>query len=192
MLRRRRQREPEPPAPVDPVAHLDPRAVPARLVPVVGEAVQARGRWLALVGTLRPGPLRDRLGELGARIDAGVLEVYGTAVRIGEVEHVLGALDVREATAAYKAAKRRAAQGAPPPEMDALEARFASVQRMLNVVADAEERLRVLDARLDAAVARGAEVAVTADAGSITSLDADLADVVAELGALRGAMSSLA
>ena len=177
---------------MDPVAHLDPRAVPARLVPVVGEAVQARGRWLALVGTLRPGPLRDRLGELGQRIDAGVLEVYGTAVRIGEVEHVLDALDVREATAAYKAAKRLAAQGSAPPEMDALEARFASLQRMLNVVADAEERLRVLDARLDAAVARGAEVAVTADAGSITSLDADLAHVVAELGALRGAMSSLA
>ena len=73
----------------------------------------------------------------------------------------------------------------------ALEARFASVQRMLNVVADADEQLRVLDARLLAAVARGAELAVTADTAALASVGSDLEGVVAELGVLRGALTSL-
>lgn len=175
----------------NPVDAVDVAAVPARLAAVVEEAVSARRRWIALVNGIQPGPLHDRLAELGSRIDAGVLEVHATAMRIGEVESVLAALDPDEATAAYKAAKRHAAQGAAPPEMDALEARFGSVQRMLNVISDAEGKLRVLDARLDAAVARGAELAITADSGAISALDTDLADVVSELGALRGALSAL-
>ena len=66
------------------------------------------------------------------------------------------------------------------------------MQRILNTSADAEDKLRVLDARLLAAVARAAEVALTADVGTLQSLDDDLDLVVGELGALRTALTSLA
>jgi hypothetical protein len=62
---------------------------------------------------------------------------------------------------------------------------------MLNLVADADERLRVLDARLMAAVARCAELALTADATGLSSVGDDLDGVLVELGALRSALVDL-
>lgn len=188
----RRRRDDAPAAAADPVAALDLAAVPPRLVPLVEGAIEARARWMSIVAGLAAGPTADRLSELGSRIDQGVLDVHATAARVGEVEGILRTLDPDGATSAFKVAKRRAADGDAPPELEALEARFASVQRILNASADADERLRVLDARLLAAVARAAEVAITADAEGLRSLDTDLTGVVDELGALRTALSSLA
>ncbi len=178
------------PGPAAPPA-LDVSGVPPRLRDEVHRAVDARQRWQAVVVRVAAGPLRDRLEELTARIDAGVADVHATATRIGEVEAVLSTLDPDGAVAAYKAARRRASAGDEPPEMDALAARFASVQRLLNQVADAEERLRVADARLLAAVARAAEVAVGADLTGLPGIDTDLDAVSAELDALRSALTIL-
>jgi hypothetical protein len=143
------------------------------------------------VAGLAPGPLAERLTELGARVDAAVDDVRATATRVGEIERAVEALDPEGAQAAYKAAKRAAADGNPPPEMDALEARFASVQRIMNAAADAEDRLQVLDARLLAVLAQATEVALVADPLRLDAVDSDLAGVTGELGALRGALSSM-
>lgn len=180
-----------PPPPADPVGALDRSVVPGRLLGVVEAAVDADRRWHRVVETVQAGPLADRLDVLGQQIQAGVLELYAVAVRVGEIEGIIDALAPADATAAFKAAKRRSADGDVVPELDALEARFSSIQRLLNVMADAEEHLQVLDARLLAAVARGAELAVTADPRGLTTMGADLDAVVGELGALRGALVAL-
>ncbi len=184
----RRRRTPElPPAPPTP----DLTGVPPRLEGAAVAAYEAGQRWRGVVADMAPGPLAGRLAELGARVDAGVAEVLAAARRVGEVERVVDGLDPAGASAALKAARRRAAAGQEPPELAALEARFASVQRMLNAAADAEARLPVLEARLLAVVAKGAEVALTADDGGVGTLDADLESVVGELGALRQALATL-
>jgi len=170
---------------------LDQTEIPWRFRDEVDRAIDASRRWQAVVAHLSDGPLRDRLVDLGELVSAGVIEVHSTARRIGEVEAVLSTLDPQGATAAYKDARRRAASGHTPPEMDAVEARFASVQRLLNLVADTEDRLRVAETRLLAAVARAAEVAVLADADALAVVGRDLDAVTAELGALREAMASL-
>jgi hypothetical protein len=190
MLRRRSNAGPPPP-PADPVGSLDLARVPSRLRSLVEDAVAGERRWRRIVGGLQPGPVADRLIELAGRVVAGVLEIYAVAVRVGEVEQVLDALEPTQAAQAFKTAKRRAADGEPVPELEALEARFASVQRMLNVVDDAGEQLRVLEARLMAAVAQGAELAITADPRGLTTMGADLDAVVGELGSLRGALVEL-
>jgi hypothetical protein len=154
-------------------------------------AVGAYRRWQGVTASLAPGPLAERVAVLGGQVQAGVLEVYALAVRVGEVEQVLQTLDPDEATAAYKAARRRAADGHPPPEIDALESRFASVQRLANLVADAEEQLRVIDARLLAAVATGAELAITADPRGLATMSADLEGVLTQLTAAREALAAL-
>lgn len=187
----RKRAAPPPPPPPDPVASLDRALVPPRLLPLVDDAIGAYRRWQQVASSLAAGPLADRLVMLGDQVRDGVLDVHAAAVRVGEVERVLAALDPDEATAAFKAAKRRAAEGVEPPELEALEARFSSVQRMLNLVADADERLRVLDARLMAAVARCAELALTADATGLSSVGDDLDGVLVELGALRSALVDL-
>lgn len=186
------RRRPDPPVPmVDPVEALDRGAVPSRLRPLVDDAVSSHRRWVQLTSGVASGPLADRLAMLGDQVRDGVVDLHAATVRVGEAERVLEALDPDGATAAFKAAKRRAADGDAPPELEALEIRFASVQRMMNLVADAEEQLRVLDARLLAVVARGAELALTADANGLTAVGEDLDDVLVELGALRTALVDL-
>ena len=181
VFRRRSRGEP------DPLAHVDPAAAPRRLAGAVDEALAARRRFRELVDGLRAGPVRDRLTELVPRVDAGVAAVWDAAVRVGELERVLATLDPERVTDEYKQARR---SGADPSVLAAHEARFGSVQRLLNTIDDTEERLRLLDVRLDGAVDRAAEVALASGAGA-DELDAELTDVVDELGALRSALDEV-
>jgi hypothetical protein len=182
MLRRRRE-------PQDPLAHLDPAAVSPRFAAAVAAAVDARGRFAAVVSGVREGPTRDRLVATGARLDAGVLAVWETAGRATQIERALASLDPDRVTAEYKRAKRA---GDDPELEQVLAQRFSSVQRLLNTLDDTDDRLRLLDARLGAAVASAAEVALgAAGGGGADALDAELDSVVTELDTLRHALTEL-
>jgi hypothetical protein len=155
---------------------------------VVAAAVESRRRYRDLVAGLQPGPVRDRLAATGERVDAGVTAVWSTAQRAGELERLLASLDPDRVTAEYKRAKRTAADD--PALEAALAQRFESVQRLLNALDDTEERLRLLDARLSAAVARVAEVALLGGTGA-DEVGAELENVVEELTTLRTALDDL-
>lgn len=172
-------------------AAVDWNAVPPRLRGHVDDALESFDRWRRLVGRTAVGPLRDRLDGWTFRLDDVVQQIVATATQVGEIEAVLRTLDPQRVTDELKAAKRAAAGGPPPAELGALEARFASVQRMMNAVADAEERLRVLDVRLGAVVAQGAEVAMLGTDAGGDRMDADLDALAVELDALRGALGDL-
>ena len=105
-----------------------------------------------------------------------------------QVERTLAALDPERVTDEYKRAKR----GGADPELEAVLAqRFGSVQRLLNTLDDTDERLRLLDARLGAAVAGAAEVALGASgAGGADRLDAELDGVVDRPGRACGPPST--
>jgi hypothetical protein len=152
----------------------------------VATALDARRRYTDLVAGMRPGPARDRLADLQARVDEGVLAVWDTARRAGDIERTLATLDPDRVTAEYKRARRT-------EDDDELEAalaqRFASVQRLLNTLDDTDERLQLLDARLGAAVAAAAEVAVGTTAPD--QVGAELESVVGDLEALRAALHDL-
>jgi hypothetical protein len=182
MFRRRRES-------ADPLALVDPGAVSRRFSGSVVEALDARRRYGDLLVRLQPGLVLDRLTDAGARLDAGVLAVWETARRATDLEHTLDALDPERVTADYKRAKRSAEDDT---ELEGvLAARFASVQRLLNTLDDTEDRLRLLEARLGAAVAHAAEVALGTDSAAAGALDAELVAVVDELGALRAALDEL-
>src|SRR5688572_6381289 len=100
MLRRR------PKAPPDPLAQIDPAALPPRWAPAVADALATRRRWHDVVGGIRPGPVRDRLTELGGRIDEGVLAVWETAVRAADAGRIADSLDAERVVDEYKRAKR--------------------------------------------------------------------------------------
>jgi hypothetical protein len=182
MFRRRRSNEA-----ADPLAHVDPSAAPRRFARSVADAVDARRRFRDLVAGLRPGPVRDRLDAMVGQVDTGVAAVWDTVQRAGEMERILAALDPERVTADYKQARR---SGASPEMVAATEARFTSVQRLLNALDDTEQRLRLIDVRLAAAVARAAEVALASGTGA-DELDAELAGVVDDLGALRSALDEV-
>jgi hypothetical protein len=191
---RRRRSEPAPePGPVDPLAHVDPALVPRRFAGAVAGALDARRRYADVVAGTRPGPLRDRLAATGTRLDAGVEAVWDAARRAGEVMRTLDALDPDRVADDYKRAKRT---DADPALVRALHERFTSVQRLLNLLDETDERLRLLDARLGAVVARAAETALgTLPASGASPGDdpvgTELDDVVAELTALRDTLTTL-
>jgi hypothetical protein len=191
MLRRRRTTSPEPGGTPDRLAGVDPTAVSPRFARAVADAIDTRGRFASVLAGVREGPVRDRLLASGARLDDGVLAVWATAQRATAIGHTLDALDPDRVTEEYKRAKR----ARDDPELEAVLAqRFGSVQRLLNALDDTDDRLRLLDARLGAAVAAAAEVALGAAAGGgggADALDVELDGVVAELDALRLALGEL-
>ena len=188
-----RRRRPEP----QPLDVVQPASLAPRWAQPVQAALAARARYQDIVGTLPEGPLRERVQQLGARVDAGVLATWEAACRAAQQEAVVAAIDVTDAIEDYKAAKREleAARraGHVPQGVEertkALEARHTAANRLANALDDTATQLTVLEARLEAALARAAEVALRPEAAD--DLGADLDAVVGELGALRQALDGL-
>lgn len=158
----------------------------------------ARSRYERLTDGLRAGPLRERMAELGGRVDHGVLATWEAAQRATQLERVLSDIGIEEATAAHKAAKRELEQaqrsGSVPAGLreraDALADRHASLHRLHNSLDDIATQLTVLEARLEAAVAQAAELALRPDVPE-APIAADLDAIVGELGAMRAALDGL-
>ena len=182
MLRRRNK---------DPLVAVDPRLLDEPWRRSVEEALAARARFAEMLRTMPKGPLRERVAEIGQRVDAGVLASWETAQRGSQGAKMLTTLDPEGVTARLKEAKRRNPDGGP--EVEALAAQHDAVNRLWDGVDDAGERLRLLDVRLGAAVARVAALAIAARApGDLDPADAELRAVVDELSALSGAFRDLA
>jgi hypothetical protein len=174
------------------LAAVDPASLPASTRRPVERALASHRQFGELVAAIPDGPLQARLRTLGERLDSGVLAVWRTAQQLRSIDAVTATLDPDRITAELKQARRA---DAPPEVVTALQERFASTQRLLNSRDELHGRLDVLEARLDTAVARAAELALTsgsAAAAQIDALDRDLGDVVTELDALALATSELA
>jgi len=194
MFRRRRDRER--PSPVVDVAGLAPAWRRA-----VEDAMDARRRFAEMTARVPTGPLRQRLDGMAEQLDAAVLRCWDTATRAQAAEEVARTLDPDEATAELKAARRRlerlgdherADRSAMEAEVEALSLRHGAVQRALNAVDEASDRLRMLNVRLDAAVAHALELVLApAASDQADRVDAELRDVVGQLDSLRSALGEL-
>lgn len=184
MFRRRRQ------APADPLAAVDVSTLPASLRAPVANARRARDQFAALAASMPDGPLKERVVAMTPKVDAGVEAVWRTAANAAALEAQVGLLDPEKATADLKKARR---DGAAGDVVEAMAQRFASMQRMLNAVDEMRERMPALEARLEAAVARTAELALTAPSAvsEIGVLEGELDSVRTELDALGQAVSEL-
>jgi hypothetical protein len=180
---RRRPRQPE--GPVDPVQldTLEPRWRSA-----VEETLASRARLHDLVAQAGTGPLRDRLASLTERLDAGVVAAWQTASRAQATSRTVTSMDLDRVTAQLKDARRRGA-GA---EAELLAEQHAALNQLSNAVDDAAERLRLLDLRLDTAVARAAQLVLRPDAvEALAAVDQELGAVVEEIDALRAGFDAV-
>ncbi len=180
LLRRRRR-----PRPV----RIDPFTVGETWRIPVKSAMQASARYSQLLGSLRPGPLRERLVEIGRSVDRGVEECWRVARRGDELTSALAALDV----ATTRARLARADAASAGDVVRSLEAQVASAERLESVAEKARLRLLALEARLHEAVATAVELSQRAedDAGA-ARLGSDVDDVVDQLSALRSALDETA
>lgn len=162
---------------------------------LVLDAQKARSRFDKVVDQARPGPLRERLAELGRRLDQAVDECWRIARQGNALQAGLGQLDAPSVTAELDQVRndRRAAQGAAGAGLEraeqALRSQLSSYERIAAVSENARTRLRVLNAQLDEAVARALELALGAnDVNDLSPLSADVESLVGELEALRQAV----
>ncbi len=153
-------------------------------------AQTAKLRFDRTVAKTRPGPIRDRLASLSTRLDAGIADCWRVARQGNEIERALDNLSTREAgeqlaaiTAELAGRQPSAAQAST---IASLQAQLASAARMEHVWQETNDRLRLLDARLDELVAKAVEVSV--GAGDSSWLSEEVDTVVTELEALRLAL----
>jgi hypothetical protein len=188
-----------------PARRIDPFALQEPWRQYVLHAQGAQRRFGEAARTTRPGPLRDRLDDIGRRVGQAVDECGRIATSGNAIDGALRALDLT----GIRSQLARLQAGGGDEHVDhveqaraALLAQLASAERMTTVSADARARLRVLDARLDELVARALELGVgtrTAEGTTalgpadpaLGSLDAGVDDVVNELEALRLAMDEV-
>ena len=168
-----------------PPLDLDNLADPWRTF--VADAIDARQRYGRALETASTGPLRDRLGEIGKRLDDGVEESWRIARRGMALESALHQLeDPRTVQQRLEHARR---SGSGKQLEQSLQAQLDSTRRIVGVAQDARARLQLLDARLDEAVARAVELALsTEDPGAAGGLGSDVDAVVGDMEALRQAL----
>ena len=175
---------------------IDPFALKDPWKRFVIEARSAQSRYVRAVRRSRPGPLRDRLAELGERIDQAVRECWRVACQGDALGSALGQLETNRVEAELSEARRdlsraRGSSTAPiQATVNALEAQLRSAERLKEVWGTSRDRLRVLNAQLDEAVARAVELSVAA--GDSTAAFGGLTDqitgVVSDMEALRQAL----
>jgi hypothetical protein len=166
----------------------------------VQEALQARNRFDEAVGRTRAGPLRDHLATIAARMHTGVEECWLIAKRGQTLVEArrgidLGDVDRQLADVADAGGAAPGADAASPPDpslariAQSLEAQRATAARLDRVIGQAHSELRMLDARLDEAVARTLELSAhaTADA-TVEGLGTDVDALVTEMESLRQAL----
>lgn len=160
----------------------------------VQDALQAHTRFREAVASARPGPTQDRLRQIDERVDTGVREVWRIACRGHDLVDARRRLDpdaIRRDIAATeaKASQPWAAASTTQRTMESLQAQLATLERLERVIADADSRLRLLNARLDEAAARTIELSVEAsDASDLGGLGDDVDQMVDEMEALRQAI----
>jgi hypothetical protein len=158
----------------------------------VREAMQAAARYERAVRTADPGPLRERLVEIGRRVDEGVQECWRIAKRGDALEDGLRTLDVAGTQRELATAEEERAQGGSPTldrAIESLRAQVSSAERMHRVAQDARDQLRLLDARLDEAVTRAVELSLqTGRDVDLTGLGSDVDTLVLDMEALRQAL----
>ena len=158
---------------------IDPFTVGEPWRHLVRSAQRAQTRYRDTARALRPGPTRDRLGDIGRQVDDAVQECWRIARRGDEVRIALNTMNIG-ATRSQLAAEHDEQRAA------SLRARVATYERVAATGADTEQRLRLLVARLEETAARGAELSITTKGdATLDALGTEIADVVDQLEALR-------
>lgn len=156
----------------------------------VSSAQRSRGRFQQTIRSAQPGPLRDRLEEIGRTLDVGLADCWAIAREGDQIDSTIARLKPTETSTTLQ--RLRDEQQASPSDaraatIESLEQQMASLDRLRARSTEASDRLRLVQTQLDQLVAGASEVA--AGVGDTDRLASGIADVVTELEALRLAVA---
>lgn len=160
------------------------------------DAVQAKTRFDQTWKRIPDGPLKDRLATLGERIGDGVQECWQIARHADSLEEAQHAMRANEIEGELRAVQQDIDRATNEGDREmlgrteaALNSQLASYKRLRNVADDARNRLRLLNAQLDEAVARAIELSVRrSDVSEVSSVSQDVENLVTEMESLRQAL----
>jgi hypothetical protein len=163
--------------------HIDPFALQDPWRSFVRAAQQSRRRFDEAVRSAKPGPMRERLTEIGGRLDDAVSECWRVARQGQALADARSKLDTRDAQRELASLDPNSPSNSGTAE--ALQAQIASAQRLEVTTNDVRDRLRLLDARMDEAVARAVELSVEGADADVQGLGSDVDGLVGDMEALR-------
>jgi hypothetical protein len=155
----------------------------------VQEALQARNRFDETVHGLQGGPLRDRLGDIAQRMHTGVQESWLIAQRGQALVRARRGIDVAAIDRQRAALTVDESDPSTALVAKSLDQQRATAERLDRVISEARTQLRILDARLDEAVAQVLELSTqSVTSAAVGDLGTDVDNLVTDLEALRQAM----
>jgi hypothetical protein len=176
--------------PRDRAERIDPFTLQEPWRRFVQEALQARNRFDETVRRIQSGPLRDHLGAIAERMHTGVQESWLIAQRGQALVQARRGIDVADI-------ERQQAELSAGDQSDpslatvaaALDQQRATADRLDRVISQAHSQLRMLDARMDEAVARVLELSTqSVTSASVGTLSTDVDNLVTEMEVLRQAL----
>lgn len=154
----------------------------------VRDALSSQGRFNEAVARAKPGPLRDRLAEIGSQLDEGIRRCWATAQQGQALREARKRIDTHE-TRSRIAQLEGANDPNAAPTIASLRAQLDSAERLDAVTSQAESKLRLLQAQLDEAVAKAAELSVKAgDVAQLAGVGDEITQVADQMEALRLAL----
>lgn len=152
------------------------------------EAIAARQRFDTAVEECEPGPLRRRLEQIGRRVEDGVAEVDRIARHGSRLDRAMRELDDPDELR-QRLEVARADPSTAPEVVEAFAAQLGSTERIVALAVQTRQRLEVLDAQLDEAVARVVELSLRqGDVNEAGQLGDRVDGLVVEMESLRLAL----
>lgn len=156
---------------------------------LMSDILDARRRFDRAVSSVAAGPLEDRLGDVGDRLGTAVHEAWKTALAGQSLSDARAQIDGGRIHAELAAARRSPETVRSAQTIAAIEAQLAAAERMDVTIADAYDRLRLLDARIDETVTRTVELSVSqTDDAAVAGLGDEVDSIVGDMEALRQAI----
>lgn len=161
----------------------------------VWKAKKSKRAYFDAIKQARHGPLKDRLEEIADRVETGVAECWSIAQSGQQLTEARARIDTNSIQSELTQINWNSSSGPPPPgsskaeTVEALQSQLATAARLDQVIADTDDRLRLLDARLDEAVTRAIELSARGQrVDELGSLASDVDSVVTDMESLRLAL----
>lgn len=174
---------------------IDPFTVQEPWRRLTQDALGARTQFTDAVRRTPDGPVKERLATIGSEIDDLIDQAWAAARGGHELAGAYSRIDARGAQAELDRIRATDAQSSPTVRatVAALEAQLSTAHRMYDTITATRDRLGLLNARLDEAVARCIELSVGAfRPDEFARVEDDVVAMTDELEALRGALAETA
>jgi hypothetical protein len=165
---------------------IDPFAVSEPWRQHVQGALRARRKFEETLATTPAGPARQRLADIGSRLQTGVEECWHIAWRGDKIDEAVTRLNLPSARSDLQLFSSRPKDAQTDATLASLQSQIDSGERLKARSADVAQQLRLMEVRLSELAARASEVAVGASDQEAYGHDVD--DLITQLEGMRLAL----